>query len=370
MATYLNKALVVAENLHYEYVSGRPSSDLYNGGSQFGCLDDAFEDGAVKEDFPLGLSSSLLGGAGVWRAKFGGTVLYDNWRAARSMEVKEVSCVENGREISVTVFSVDGRGPYLQMFWMEMVDRSMEMGIQGAYDWAMHLRATPDEAWSFSRLTSYQDIYDYVATRINESGLIQFQPWIARDVERCIQLLHLPTEGYASMHIWRGDKLIMEAASDVRTFWRSKGYAEGMEVPSNYVPFWHYVESSWGGCELEKDKGATSVREKSPIYVYIAMNDPEMVRQEVDSLPRASNSASVVNSCHDTAQFVFAPLSKETRFHLKNGGNDDDCHSVYERNIAALADLFVLAIGQTSLLGIIIPIGTCCVIVSRNAFCV
>ncbi|KAL3802528.1 hypothetical protein HJC23_012547 [Cyclotella cryptica] len=354
MATYLNKALVVAENPHYEYESGRPSKDLYDGGSQFGCPVDAFEDDGttLRADFPLGLSRLIQVPQWVSRGcpvpTCGGTMSYDDWRAARSTDVKEVTCVEeDGREITVTVFSVDGRGPYLEMFRTDMVDRSTETSIRRAQEWAMRLGATPDEARSFSQLTSYYEIYDYAAARINESGLIRFQPWIARDVERRIQSLQLPSsEGYDSMHIRRGDKLIMEAAEDVRAFWRSKGYGEGEDVPSNYVPFWHYVEMAWGACEESAHGGdgdAMTRREKSPIFVYIATDDPETVRQEVESLPKSTDGASVVNKCHDTAQFVFASSSKETRFHLKDGGSADDCHSAYERNIAALADLFVLA---------------------------
>jgi hypothetical protein len=124
--------------------------------------------------------------------------------------------------------------------------------------------------------------------------------------------------------------------------WRSKGYGKEDEVPSNYVPFWHYVESAWGSCDGAQDQ-LTSNRETSPRLVYIATDDPETVRRELDALPKSSDGSTVVNSCQDTANVVFAPSSKETRFHLKDGGNDDDCHTVYERNIAALADLFVLA---------------------------
>eukprot|EP00804_Cyclotella_cryptica_P009091 CCRYP_003173-RA/>CCRYP_003173-RA protein AED:0.06 eAED:0.06 QI:285/1/1/1/1/1/2/104/575 len=358
MATYLNKALVVAENPHYEYESGRPSKDLYDGGSQFGCPVDAFEDGdgrtTLREDFPLGLSRLIQVPRWVSRGcpvpTCGGTMSYDDWRAARSTTIQEIPCVEeDGRESAVTVFSVDGRGPYLEMFRTQMVDRSTKTGIRRAQEWAMRLGATPEEARSFSQLTSYYDIYDYAAARINESGLIRFQPWIARDVQRRIESLSLPSssEGYDSMHIRRGDKLIMEAAEDVRSFWRSKGYGEGEDVPSNYVPFWHYVEMAWGACEESRHGGddgdAMARREKSPRFVYIATDDPETVRQEVESLPQSTDGARVANKCHDTAQFVFAPSSKDTRFHLKDGGSADDCHSVYERNIAALADLFVLA---------------------------
>ncbi|KAL7482006.1 hypothetical protein ACHAW6_007692 [Cyclotella cf. meneghiniana] len=352
MAAYLDKALVVAENPKFEFEIGRPSNDLYDGGSQFGCPVDAFDDdgNSIKKDFPLGLSRLLRVPSWIGRncpvPTCGGTMTYQDWRAARSSSadaVREIACVEaDGRRRTVTVFSVDGRGPYLQLFRTEMVDRSTEASVRRAREWAMRLGASEDEARDFASLTSYQDIYDYIAARINVSGLIRFQPWIARDVERRIRSLQLPTDhegGYASMHVRRGDKLIMEAAEDVRAFWRSKGYGEGEEVPSNYVPFSHYVDMAWGTCD-DADENADA---RSPVFVYVATDDPETVHREVDLLPKASDGASVVNSCGDTAKFVFAPSSKDTKFHLKDGGTEDDCHSVYERNIAALADLFVLA---------------------------
>ncbi len=68
-----------------------------------------------------------------------------------------------------------------------------------------------------------------------------------------------------------------------------------------------------------------------------------MGRRELEVMPKKTDGSTVMYSCQDMASFVFAPSSKDIRFHLKNGGNDDDCHFVYERNIAALEDMFVFA---------------------------
>ena len=53
--------------------------------------------------------------------------------------------------------------------------------------WAIQLGATPYQANIFAyQLTNKSDIWDYVSALLGRSGLVTFQPWIARDVHEFI----------------------------------------------------------------------------------------------------------------------------------------------------------------------------------------
>ena len=60
---------------------------------------------------------------------------------------------------------------------------------------------------------------------MTRSGIIKFQPWIARDVAHFIRQIDLPlNSGYDAIHVRRGDKLETESRKEVIAYWHSQGY--------------------------------------------------------------------------------------------------------------------------------------------------
>lgn len=184
---------------------------------------------------------------------------------------------------------------YLELFLTKMVDWSSEESVRRAYDRAMRIGAATDEARSFSTVTSYRGIYDCAAMRTNESGLIRFQPWITRDVKPRVQSLGL-TKGYHSMHVRRGDTLIMEAAGTFVPFgdprastkrkmfrWITCRFAIMWnchpEVVKGATPRDCYDEQSWDvakvglHCHGRSRNGATGARRVTQIIRQIHCNE-------------------------------------------------------------------------------------------------
>jgi hypothetical protein len=149
---------------------------------------------------------------------------------------------------------------------------------------------------------------------------------------------------YDAIHVRRGDKLIAEAKKVVIPYWRSKGYNDEASFPTNYIPFEHYVQMAWGKVGCRNMREMLKHLKERPRTVFIATDDPVTVQKEIQSLPKARDGNPKISYCGHKAMFVFSPSSKTTNsFHLNDRAKGDDCHNVYQRNIAAIADMIVLA---------------------------
>ncbi|KAL7475870.1 hypothetical protein ACHAW6_001768 [Cyclotella cf. meneghiniana] len=362
LATFLNKALVILESPNYHYLSEwnkhRPATTLYDSGSQFGCPADAFQGEEINADFPRGLSRLIQNPIWVSRGcgvpTCGGKFGYDEWEAIRKIQkshvlqhgaTQDVHCVEGDMHTTVTVLGISSMNRMTRRTHVltRMTDRSSESSRSAAYHWAMRLGASSDEARVFSRINSPNQIWDYLSALINRSGLLRFQPWIARDVEEHIRSLGAPLDGpYDAIHVRRGDKLIAEARREVQQYWVSKGYGAA-KMPTNYIPFSHYVEKVWGSCTATGRRKMSNMR-APPRNVYVATDDPSTVRGEINSFPKVrGKGASIIDECNTKVKFWFAPSTKDTSFHINDRRSNDSCHQVYKRNIAAIADLVILS---------------------------
>ena len=90
--------------------------------------------------------------------------------------------------------------------------------------------------------------------------------------------------------------------------------------------------------------------------VYVATDDPVVVRREIDALPERIGPNTVLwNSCHELT-FYFNPTDADA-FHLNghdeagfrdDGGKEEDtCYQRYHRNIVSIADMFLLCRART-----------------------
>lgn len=361
LATFLNKALVILESPNYQFLSEwnkhPPASTLYDSGSQFGCPADEFEGDDISADFPRGLSRLIQNPIWVNRGcgvpTCGGKYGYYEWEAIRKTQkshvlqygaTHDIECVEGNVHVTVTVLGISSMNRMTRRTHMltRMTDRSSESSRSAAYHWAMRLGANADEAQFFSQITSPNQIWDYLSALVNRSGLLRFQPWIARDVEERIRSLNIPLDGpYDAIHVRRGDKLIAEARKEVQHYWSTKGYPAG-KMPTNYIPFSHYAGKVWGACATT---GRRRMRMRDPARnVYIATDDPTTVKREIASFPKVKGKgASIVDQCLHKVNFWFAPSFNDTSFHINDRRSNDDCHQVYKRNIAAIADLVILS---------------------------
>merc|ERR1719223_524598 len=142
---------------------------------------------------------------------------------------------------------------------------------------------------------------------------------------------------YDSIHLRRGDKLESDAKRFVIRHWQDSGqYDEDTgDMPKPYIPLSHYLN------QLE-----TVECKDEPRLVYIATDDPIEVQNEVNELPKdTSGSYYTLNSesCHKF-QFIFSPASSmEQGFHIDSSPSKGSCEDRYERNIASIADLMILA---------------------------
>jgi hypothetical protein len=227
-----------------------------------------------------------------------------------------------------------------------------------SYRWAINLGASPAEANRFSNVIDERRVWDYVLGLMNRAGMLRLQPWIARDVERMLRLFDLPRNvEYSAIHVRRGDKLAFEARGEVERFWRDRGHADPRNLPTDYVPFQHYL-AQWDGpdaCPTDEGGRPTIVRHS----VYVATDDPIAVRGEIDALPdRVGPNAVMWNDCHELS-FYFNPTDADA-FHLNgdgeggfrdDGGNgnreEDTCFARYHRNIVSVADMFLLCRART-----------------------
>ena len=261
-------------------------------------------------------------------------------------------------------------GADLRSFWDRMINAQMidrkttatnnnnDSHHEKAYQWAIRLGATPHEATYFTSLTSAMDISNFIGALVNRSGLLKFQPWIARDVAEYIQNAELATAGggvwsnsqYDAIHVRRGDKLIAEAKKLVQQYWMKRGYKKH-NIPHNYIPLEHYLKLGYDGSACS----TMTIQDGQPhivVNVYIATDDPTTVQKEIEQLPKTEYGQTILNECQ-SANFIFSPASKTTdSFHMTPCQNymgtcqEDNCVKRYERNIAAMADLVILTRAQ------------------------
>ncbi|KAL3789529.1 hypothetical protein HJC23_001337 [Cyclotella cryptica] len=367
VAAFLDKALVILEPPH--------SENRFDTWSQFGCPADAFEDESHEkliEGFPEGLlrliqiPQLISRGCGVPTCE--GTMTYHQWaqvqaqqrgrwgngRRKAALPPIEYECMEGGR--SIKVIPLDG--PDLRTFceriyWSQMIDRTSSNSREAAYNWVTRLGARPHEAAYFSDLQSESDIWDYISAIVNRSGVLKFQPWVARDVSEYIKSSNVPPDGsYDAIHVRRGDKLLAESKWLVEKYWGSKGY-NARNMPANYVPLVHYLSQAWGGSDCPRRKNGRIRQTRIPRkIIYIATDDPNTVRAEIAQLPKAKGGYTELNGCQK-AEFIFSPASETTTsFHMTpcldylGTCSDDDCSRRYARSIAAIADLTILTRAQ------------------------
>eukprot|EP00956_Cyclotella_meneghiniana_P038533 scaffold155675_cov77-Cyclotella_meneghiniana.AAC.1 len=367
LATFLNKALVIieADKFHTltEWKKHMPASTLYDSGSQFGCPADAFNGEEMIENFPMGLSRLIQHPRWVGRGcpvpTCGGTMNYNSWEKERSEsksfwqrnkhQLHEIHCDEGGRQVKITTL---GSGGLIRAFnrmtgiQQKMLDRSSPASRATARLWAMRLGASEEEAHSFSEIKDPNQIWDYLSALVNRSGLLRFQPWVARDVQEHIQTMNLPLDGpYDAFHIRRGDKLLREAKKWVNKYWNSQGRI-GKQV-TNYIPFSYYLKRAYGKCKANAQVKNRNLKDAQVKTVYVATDDPDTVHREINTIPRVNGKgASLVDECNHKVNFVFAPTPKDKAFHVNDRRAGDDCHKVYKRNIAAISDLIILIRSQ------------------------
>ncbi|KAL7483010.1 hypothetical protein ACHAW6_008654 [Cyclotella cf. meneghiniana] len=353
VATFLNKALVILE----------PPRDFnrFHTGSQFGCPANAYKEYGTTKRFPDGLQRLIQHPH--WlsrgcRVPCGGTMTYRDWEMERQNQwqfvkggvVSDVHCREGDRSVKVIPLGGnDLRVLFDGALKRQIIDRaSPSYDPQHAYHWAMRLGAKPHEAKVFTSLTIDTEIWDFLSALMSRSGLLRFQPWIARDVAEYIRSSNLPIDvSYDAIHVRRGDKLIREATKEVNNYWMQRGYKKREDFPTNYIPFSHYIERGWGGrsgnyCKRIKTHGTVNNKLNARL-VYVATDDPSTVQKEIDLLPKAKGGNTIADNCH-RLRFIFSPAAHEatSAFHLNSRGFNDDCKERYTRNIQAIADLMIL----------------------------
>jgi hypothetical protein len=340
----------------------------YAGASQFGCPVDAFEEihmkspsssdsWQIKENFPGGFSRLIdhpTWSSGGCPMPCADTYSYNDWvRVALSPTAMNapITCKEsNGRTVNVIA---TGGGGLRKYFRSKPGDRDQFVSSER---WAKKLGATSDEARIFSTLSG-NVMWDYAMGLMIKAGFLRLQPWIARDVEMFIKSFDLyqrigpKNEVYDSIHVRRGDKLIMEALSEVQMYWRFKGHSDTANLPTNYIPFAHYL-SQFKKAECPVDEQG-EVTERIKRIVFVATDDPVVVKEEIANLPNHIDERTILwNECHEMS-FYFNPTD-DSAFHLNGDGeegfkdgSDDNCFKRYHRNIASVADMMILAKSRT-----------------------
>lgn len=364
LATFLGKALVILEPPRV--------ANKYLSGSQFGCPIDAFEDEEytqVKANFPDGLLRLIKHPDWISHGcdvPCRGTHGFHEWEQIMKEETafakfgrppKEITCREGQRDINVIPLQGTAvRDLFTKTYKRQMLDRSSPDAKENAYNWAARLGGRHSEAAHFSNLTVEYQIWDYLTALMNRSGLLRWQPWIARDVADYIRSSNLPLDvSYDAIHVRRGDKLIGEAKKEVNRYWKSLGMGGGNDH-ENYVPFSHYIEQAWDREQCPKKSNGKFKKTRRPKrIIYVATDDPKTVREEIAQYPTVKGGVTVLNEC-TKAKFVFSPMTEEEgklslrSFHLspckKKLCPNEDCFQRYHRNIAGIADLMLLARSQ------------------------
>ncbi|KAL3779559.1 hypothetical protein HJC23_009611 [Cyclotella cryptica] len=368
VATYLNRPLLLLE----------PSGEwnTYDGGSQFGCPSDMFRENNQQsmDGFPNGFSRLIH--HPVWLhngCRIPDSHEYDVWNQVSSSHINPngMACHDSvsGRDINVIV----ARGSPLRGFFRQLSNEMVSTSNPDvSLRWAVNLGASQDEARTFVQMKRPGDKWDYALGLMVKSGILRLQPWIARDVRNFLQnvdILH--HDVFDGMHVRRGDKLISESRGPVVHYWTSRGFTEN-NMPLDYIPFEHYLKQ-WRSPECPVNKmGEIEILEHQ---VYVATDDPVVVKQEIADLIAAAATTTtpkdheenqypgaqlqqtspthpvlLFNGCHKLT-FYFNPTQEKT-FHIAGVGErtpieGDTCTARYNRNIASMADLWMLARSRT-----------------------
>lgn len=361
VASYIGKAMVLLDPpLRYS---------KYPNGSQFGCPIDLFQDPdeflnyegddhsqlKMKPDFPMGLSRLIIHpkwlsrDCPVPKCK---TFDFSSWDAVRRKQLdyssppRTINCDEDHGQVKVTVMGGEEVRQFFDMqYKQQMLDRTTSQARERAFNWATRLGATQYQAKVFSYLSKESNIWDYLSALIARTGLVTFQPWIARDVREFIRVSKLPLDlPHDAIHVRRGDKLQAEARDEVISYWHSRGFERQVDFPLNYIPFTHFMRvyekdcpDVWGG----KVKGNKAVR-----TIYLATDDPKNVKKEIGKLPRGQGRTTIVGGC-ERVHFVFSPDARHGALHISDGGVRVDCVERYKRNIHSIADLMILTKSNT-----------------------
>jgi len=319
LASYLNRSIVVLDPpIHGD------NHSKFSSNSQFGCpLDDLnntnyFRSGLGRIiDYPAWLNK----GCGVPCI---GEHDYSFWHGvAQSKESRrnEVSpdtehrCIdEDGRNVSVLSIGGD-----LRHLLMSPKYNVLELARKSPA-WVSRIGATQYEArWlaNHSQNLSLDSIYDQISALLSRAGVVTFQPWINREVHSFISRFDdvLP-KNYVAFNVRRGNELTAEAKYWVDEYWAKQGYNETTQ-PSNYIPISHYLEQ----VQNEQESGVLT-------NVYIATDDQDSIKREIDELSGFSNVSFYMNP--DTSP----------KIHLQS---DLECSIRYNRTIAAIADLKILS---------------------------
>jgi len=377
IATYADRAMIVLE--------APPAMNEFMSNSQFGCPPEVWGDpnnaqSGWNDDFPNGLSRLVKHPAWLSRqcsVPCQTSHTYQDWDELRKVNVagpipEEVTCTnDDGTQSNVIVMGGKQVRDYFQSHYKEqMLDRRPPQTLTAAavaastlrrsYEWALRLGAAPAEARIFSGLTDRRDIWDSAGVFLARAGILRFQPWIARDVEKHItQYTKLPLDApYDGIHVRRGDKLAKDGKFFVRNYWDQRGQydKETGSMPQNYIPFTQYLRHlQTYECNIDGE---------NPRLVYVATDDPLEVQSEINELPKDSQGYTLLPKLYDASQkrgivgflkgawptksachklqFIFSPIEPSLGFHIETGRAKDNCDERYSRNIASIADLMIL----------------------------
>ena len=231
---------------------------------------------------------------------------------------------------------------------------SSSSALKMNYEWALQLGVVPRKAWLFSGLQSHHKIWDYVSAFMARSGILRFQPWIARDVEEYVAVksglpLGVPHD---AMHVQRGNSNTTGSEGErfVAQYWNRvrkettraqrlmttfrPAQAQKL-LPKDYIPLTQYL------CQSEDLE--CNVEEK-PWIVYVATNNSTDVQSEINYLRKDSegNTLLTKDACHKF-KFVFCPFDPSLGFHIELDSAKGGCEEQYWRNVASIADLMILA---------------------------
>ncbi|KAL3799660.1 hypothetical protein ACHAW5_004309 [Stephanodiscus triporus] len=386
ISTYMDRAMIVLDPPLLSGIDDDVLDSDDTGGSQFGCPIDAIRGDSrmrsaavpgaatssssssprrrdMREDFPTGFSRLIHHPAWLSRGcdvPCAGTYDYVDWRRMATSQpatygtgddLLEVRCANPDGTIANVVVA---GGATIRKYNRANADVMIrDRPSPRSYRWATNLGATPVEANRFSNVYDDRRAWDYLLGLMNRAGMLRFQPWIARDVERLLLSFDLPYRDveYDAIHVRRGDKLAVEARAEVERYWRENGHDDMDRLPTDYVPFAHYL-AGWDGpetCPTDDGGRPTIVRH----HVYVATDDPAVVRGEIEALPnRVGPNVVLWNGCHELT-FYFNPTNADA-YHLNGDGEggfrsqrEDTCLARYHRNIVSIADMFLLCRART-----------------------
>ena len=132
---------------------------------------------------------------------------------------------------------------------------------------------------------------------------------------------------YESIHVRRRDKLEQESKREVHSFWSARGY--GMD---------------WMEDLKELHPLSTLCRTRLPRARGLVLQMAKVIKKELTGMKKVDPGFTVMNECRKKFNFIFGPTPKDdTPSHLDSGGGHRKCVDRYKRNIAGIADLFILA---------------------------